>query len=273
MGYLVVRSEETKRIFLDEIAVLLIENPAVSMTGCLLQTLAEKKIKVIFCDNKRSPYGELIPYYGCHDASKKLKQQIEWSEENKAFCWAVIIAQKIRKQADHLLLRGKKKEAEILEEYITQIVPGDATNREGHAAKVYFNALFGKDFKRSDENHPINMALNYGYSILLSAFNRAVSCAGYTTQIGIHHDNIYNFYNLSSDLMEPYRILIDRIAVETEIQELDKDLRYEFVKVLNQEVKINNTRQTVLNSIDLYTRSIFQGLNTGEMDGIKFYSL
>ena len=32
MGYLVVRGLETKRVLLDEIAVLLIENPAVSMT-------------------------------------------------------------------------------------------------------------------------------------------------------------------------------------------------------------------------------------------------
>ena len=34
MGYMVVRGEETKRVFLDEIDILLIENPAVSLTGC-----------------------------------------------------------------------------------------------------------------------------------------------------------------------------------------------------------------------------------------------
>ena len=37
MGFMVVRAEETKKIFLDEIAILLIENPAVALTGCLLQ--------------------------------------------------------------------------------------------------------------------------------------------------------------------------------------------------------------------------------------------
>ena len=55
MGYLVVRSLETKRVLLDEIAVLVIENPAVSLTGFLLAALTEKKIKVIFCDTKRNP--------------------------------------------------------------------------------------------------------------------------------------------------------------------------------------------------------------------------
>lgn len=39
MGYMVIRGEETARIFIDEIAVLMIENPAVSMTGCLLSDL------------------------------------------------------------------------------------------------------------------------------------------------------------------------------------------------------------------------------------------
>lgn len=42
MGYLVVRGEDVKRIYLDEIGLLLIENPAVALTGCLLSALTEK---------------------------------------------------------------------------------------------------------------------------------------------------------------------------------------------------------------------------------------
>ena len=81
MGYLVVRGEETKRVFIDEIAILLIENPAVSLTGCLLEALNEKKVKVIFCDSKRSPMAELVPYYGGYDAARKLKAQIAWDAD------------------------------------------------------------------------------------------------------------------------------------------------------------------------------------------------
>lgn len=48
-GYLVVRSEDMiSRIHLDEINVLIIENTAVSITGCLVTALSEKKIKVIY---------------------------------------------------------------------------------------------------------------------------------------------------------------------------------------------------------------------------------
>ena len=78
MGYMVVRAEETKKIFLDEIALLLIENPAVALTGCLLNALSEKKIRVIFCNAKRNPDAELVPYYNSYDCSRKIKAQINW---------------------------------------------------------------------------------------------------------------------------------------------------------------------------------------------------
>lgn len=37
----------------------------------------------------------------------------------------------------------------MLSGYTEQIELADTTNREGHAAKVYFNALFGMEFTRS----------------------------------------------------------------------------------------------------------------------------
>ena len=62
MGFMVVRAEETKKIFLDEIAILLIENPAVSLTGCLLEALMEKKVRVVFCDARRMPNEDLCEF-------------------------------------------------------------------------------------------------------------------------------------------------------------------------------------------------------------------
>ena len=60
MGYMVVRGEKVHRVFLDEIAMVIIENPAVAMTGCLLSELMERKIKVILCDSRHTPQGELV---------------------------------------------------------------------------------------------------------------------------------------------------------------------------------------------------------------------
>ena len=81
----------------------------------------------------------------------------------------------------------------MLSGYTEQIELADTTNREGHAAKVYFNALFGMEFTRSADI-AINAALNYGYSMILSAFNREISANGYLTQLGIFHNNMFNHF-------------------------------------------------------------------------------
>lgn len=272
MGFMVVRGEETKKIFLDEIAVLLIENPAVALTGCLLEALVAKKIRVIFCDAKRTPNAELVPYYSSYDCSRKIKVQFGWNVDIKGAVWADIVAEKIRKQADFLSELQKNKEASLLRSYLSQIEPYDATNREGHAAKVYFNALFGMDFTRSEEN-TTNAALNYGYGILLSAFNREIVAHGYLTQLGIFHDNMFNHFNLSCDLMEPFRILVDRKVQAMKISDFTSDEKHAIVDILNATVVINQTKQTVLNAVKYYCRSVFDALNEGDLSLIQFYSL
>lgn len=269
---MVVRDSETRRIFLDEIAILLIENPAVSLTGCLLEALIEKKIRVIFCDTRRSPIAELVPLHGSHNSSDRIRTQIQWSKESKAWLWQAIIREKIRQQATHLKELNHLREYELLCDYIEQVQPLDATNREGHAAKVYFNALFGMDFIRSADR-PENAALNYGYSILLSAFNREIVASGYLTQLGIFHDNQFNHFNLSSDLMEPFRILVDRKVVELQPQKLERKEKHALWEILSDTVRINQSRQLVLNAIRIYCTHIWEALSTGDPDHAVFYEM
>lgn len=272
MGYLVVRGEETHRIFLDEIAILLIENPAVSLTGCLLEALVERKVRVIFCDARRSPMAELAPHHGSHDSTRKFRLQLEWTETIKGTVWSAIVAEKIAQQSAFLAERHKQRESLLLESYLSQIEFQDATNREGHAAKVYFNALFGMDFTRHAED-PVNAALNYGYSLLLSAFNREITAFGYLTQLGLHHDNTFNPFNLSSDLMEPFRVLIDRRVLSLEFGEFDKSVRLALVNVLNDEVTIRNSKQTVLNAIRIYVKSVLDALHENDLSQLSFYQI
>lgn len=271
MGYMVVRSAEVKRVFLEEIAVLVIENPAVSMTGCLLEALVAQKIRVIFCDAKRNPISELVPHHGCHDSTARIRAQIQWDDGVKGVVWQYIVREKIHKQAALLQDLGKNRECALITSYIEQVVPHDATNREGHAAKVYFNGLFGMEFTRSIDS-PINAALNYGYSIILSAFNRELSVLGCLTQLGIFHDNRFNHFNLSCDLMEPFRVHMDRKIVAMMPDRFEKDERRQLWNVLNDTVRINGARQTVLNAVRVYTRSVVDALNTNHPEKILFYS-
>lgn len=269
MGYLVVRKDDLVKIHLKEIRMLLIESTAVSLTTALLAELVQHKIKVIFCDQKRLPCSELMPYYGSHDTSAKIREQIAWSKEDKSLIWTEIVTEKIRKQAE-LLAELDKPEHRLLEEYLTSVEIGDTTNREGHAAKVYFNALFGKDFSRSTENN-INAALNYGYSILMSSFAREIVANGYMTQIGLFHDNMFNPFNLASDLMEPFRPIVDRKVLKMNLDYFESEQKMQLVDLLNCEVTINNRTEYVNNAIKLYCKSVFNALNDKDISLLQFY--
>ena len=166
----------------------------------------------------------------------------------------------------------RKEESELLSLYLKEIDWNDATNREGHAAKVYFNALFGLDFTRTEDNF-INAALNYGYSIILSAFTREIVANGYLTQLGIFHDNMFNQFNLASDLMEPFRVLVDREVFSMKLVKFEHEDKMQLVNILNHEVEIDGKIQYVNNAIKIYCKSIFDALNEDDSSLIRFYKV
>lgn len=271
LGYMVVRNEEVTKIHLGEISTVLIESTAVSITTSLLAELTKKKIKVIFCDEKRNPSSELIGYYGSHDTSNKVRKQIQWNCSIKDAVWTEIVTEKIRKQKELLEYLGKE-ESGVLQSYLNEICWKDETNREGHAAKVYFNLLFGKNFIRGEKDD-INISLDYGYSIILSTFNKEIVSKGYITPIGINHKNEYNQFNLSCDLMEPYRPLIDEIVYNNINNAFNKTQKYKLIDVLNQIIVLNNKEQYVSNAIPIYIQSVFNTLENIKESKVYNYEI
>lgn len=269
LDYLVVRQEEITRIHLSEVSVLMVESTAVSLTAALLNELTKRKIKVIFCDEKRNPSSELISYYGSHDTSAKIRKQIEWTAEMKLMVWTEIMTEKIRKQME-LLKDLEKEERHLLKEYLEEIQPGDLTNREGHAAKVYFNALYGMQFTRTADI-PYNAALNYGYSLILSVCNREITANGYITQLGLFHNNMFNQFNLGSDLMEPFRILVDEEVYRMKPEKFEHDEKMRMVNILNREVVIDGKRNYLNYAIKIYCKSVFDAMNERDISLIRFY--
>jgi CRISPR-associated endonuclease Cas1 subtype II len=178
---------------------------------------------------------------------------------------------KIQKQAD-VLREFNHEEYHMLEQYINQLELGDKTNREGHAAKVYFNALFGKEFIRGNDD-AVNASLNYGYSIILSAFNRVITASGYITQIGIFHNNMFNCFNLACDLMEPFRPLVDKTVLNMKPKKLEWQEKEKLINILNEEVTICGKKQHCMNAIDMYAKSVFSAIEEKDTSLIKFYEL
>ena len=269
MGYLVIRRDDVKKIHIKDIDLLIIESTAVSLTAALLSELVKHKVKVIFCDEKRLPSSELMPYYGAHDSSRKIRKQIRWIDDIKKEVWTEIVKEKIRQQAKVLADVGRS-EAKMLYDYIDEITFADASNREGHAAKVYFNALFGMEFYR-EKDCAINAALNYGYTILLSSFSRVVVANGYITQLGVNHTSVFNQFNLASDLMEPFRPLVDRVVLNMQPEYFDFEEKMQLVNVLNQTVYVKTREELVSNAIAIYCKSVFDAIDDNDTSLIRFY--
>ncbi len=269
MGYMVARSvDKTSKVYIDEISVLVIETTACSITAALMNELIKKKVKVIFCDEKHNPSHELTSLYGSHDCSLKLKMQIAWSASAKSAVWTAIVGEKIKNQSLLLKSLGHEQYA-LLESYIDELEFNDQTNREGHAAKVYFNALFGKSFSRSGDDS-INAMLNFGYSLLLSIFNREVVCSGYLTQLGLFHDNRFNQFNLSCDLMEPFRPYVDALVVHTQPNQFDKEEKIKTYNLLNKGILIDGKRNTLLNGIKIFCKSSFDAIEQCDISLVRF---
>ncbi len=272
IGYIVIRDEvETKKIFLNEISTLILETTAISITTALLCELIKNKINVILCDEKRNPLCEVLSLYGSHNTSLRVKAQTNWDLYTKQTVWTEIVYQKILNQSKILKKYGLDEYA-LLQKYLEEIAFYDETNREGHSAKVYFNALFGKGFSRSKDCN-INAALNYGYNILLSTFNREIILNGYLTQLGIFHDNMYNKFNLSSDLMEPFRVIIDECVYNMDLTKFERNEKLQIVNLLNKEVIIEGKRQYLNNAIKIYCKSVLEAITDRDISLISFIEI
>ena len=255
-------ASRTELIHLSEVDILLLETTDIVLSTMLIKRLVDENILVIFCDDKRLPTAYLMPYYGRHDSSLQLSRQITWNEEAKAQVWTTIIAQKILNQAFYLGSCGFLEKSQSVIDLYHGLDLFDPSNREGHAARIYFNTLFGNDFSREQDND-VNAALDYGYTLILSMFAREIVLSGCMTQFGLKHANQFNQFNLASDIMEPFRPIIDRIVYENRSSSFVK-IKRELFTIFSDTFHYNDKDMYLSNIISDYTKKVIQALNQPE---------
>ena len=255
-------ASRTELIHLSEVDILLLETTDIVLSTMLIKRLVDENILVIFCDDKRLPTAYLMPYYGRHDSSLQLSRQITWSEEAKAQVWTTIIAQKILNQAFYLGSCGFLEKSQSVIDLYHGLDLFDPSNREGHAARTYFNTLFGNDFNR-EQDSDINAALDYGYTLILSMFAREIVLSGCMTQFGLKHANQFNQFNLASDIMEPFRPIIDRIVYENRNSSFVK-IKRELFTIFSDTFHYNDKDMYLSNIVSDYTKKVIQALNQPE---------
>lgn len=210
-GQLIVHTREApemqQSVPIEDIGFVVLEHPQTSVTLPLLNALSDNNVAVIFCGENRLPNAMLMNLDSNKTQGESYRAQIDASEPLKKGLWRQIVEAKIRNQA--ALLGKLGRDGDKLKPYYRNVKSGDADNREGIAARIYWAELFGRDFVRAREGKAPNNLLNYGYTILRAAVARALMGSGLFPAFGIFHRNRYNAFPLADDVMEPYRPYVD----------------------------------------------------------------
>ena len=260
MQMMIVQTRDgINQIPIEDINLLLVSTTQAVITSALISKLAQNQTKVIFVDEKGNPIVETAVYYPGARNMAKLTQQFSWDDHLKELLWTRIVSQKIKNQI--AVLANYHLNKDEVQSELDQLEINDESNREAIAARKYFMLLFDKNFVRRDTS-TINAALDYGYAILLSSFNREIAMNGYLTYFGIHHCSQENQFNLASDLMEPFRPFVDYwVKAHAKIKELTPDIKYGLVELLSLEIKFNGKKTLLTNAITVYVRECLKFLS------------
>lgn len=264
-----VAQEEEHLIPLNQIRSVIMEAQDVSISVKAVAELTKAYVQLVVCDEKHNPLCEIAPYHIHTRSSANLYRQIRWADDRKDRLWAEIVRQKLRNQME-LMEAVKPGSGKLMKLLFDRIKPGDTQNCEATGAGYHFRTLFGYTFSRRSAGCPANAALNYGYAILLSSVNRALAVYGYKSELGIHHCSDVNPFNLSCDMMEPFRPLVDAIAlsIDNDEDELTFENRQKLIAWQYDTVLLDNYHYSVHDAIDLFVKDCLDYMN-GETDRVR----
>ncbi|GAB1255515.1 type II CRISPR-associated endonuclease Cas1 [Aurantivibrio plasticivorans] len=276
-GFLVVMcaEEELGRVTIDELCCLILTAEQATLSKPVMVRLAEEGIPIVICGKNYHPISLTLPYSAHHVSTKILRQQIDASVPLKKRLWQMLVARKIEHQA--LVLENLDADEVVIKQLAkmsSKVGSGDSQNIEAQAAKVYWRAILGAEFRRnSDGEDFINASLNYGYSIIRAACARAVVAAGLTPSLGVYHKNQGNPFCLVDDLMEVYRPLVDFMVIKLpKNKSVTPDEKRLLAKLLQADIKTNDAMTTVTGSMQKLAFSLVKSYQVKEV-GLKLPTL
>jgi CRISPR-associated protein Cas1 len=263
---LVISFKEIEReptsVPIEDVGCVIIENQRVSITIPLLNALTDNNVQVVFCNEHFMPNSMLLNLDNNITQGETLRNQMAASEPLKKQMWKQIVEAKIKNQSR--LLDKTAHNGAILRSYYQNVKSGDTDNREGIAARLYFQELFGNDFIRDRQMPGINALLNYGYTILRAAVSRSLVASGLFPAIGIYHHHRSNAFPLADDMMEPYRPYVDEIVYEMACEDM---------MVLNQTAKTKLINVLYVDTeFEKVTRPLSVGLSLSSASLVKCYA-
>lgn len=249
---LVIEQEQTAHVPFEDIAIIVLHHREITLTHPVLAACADYGISLFATGDNHQPNGVFLPYLQHSRTTRMMRLQLGLDKPTAKRAWAEIIRIKIRNQAECLRLRNAKDEDRLLS-YARRVRSGDTDNLEAQASAIYFRALFGNNFDRSQQRWT-NAALDYGYSIFRGAIARALVAHGFLPTIGLFHRSEQNAFNLADDVIEPFRSIVDlhvsKFAAPLEEDELSPKDKGDLVALLNVDVGMPRGVMSSLSSIE-----------------------
>ena len=269
------KDAEVIKVPIDDISVIILEVHQVTITSALMSRLTESNIVLFTCDKTHTPNGVFIPFHQHSRYAQVAHKQIAWSEPFKKRVWQKIVSRKVQNQSSTLAYMGKAK-VQQLEAYAKNVKSADSTMVESAAARIYFVALFGNSFNRRDESDWRNSALNYGYALIRGAISRSLAAHGFLPAFGLFHHSTLNAFNLSDDIIEPYRAFVDVVVSEQYENFIElPDTRFlpehkvELYQLFTMKTIIDGVSTTLLNSIEVCVTSLMNATLEKDVSFLK----
>lgn len=268
-----IHKGENKYILpLSDIGIIVLDGMTTSITTRLLSVCSSYNVALVICDKKHLPVGIYLSFNQHSRTVKIINKQIKWDNNKKRNLWKKIIKYKISNQNEIMYYYTLNKERYLLlKGYIKNVKAGDETNREGHAAKVYFNTLFGNDFYRGADCVE-NAMMNYGYAVVRAYIARVITSYGYNPGLGIFHKNEYNAFCLADDILEVFRPIVDAYVVSyllnnKTVEFLSQEIRAYLINILSKRVSFEGKYQKISTVINKFTLQCFDILDPDEDKG------
>lgn len=266
MNNLVVQNRDGQHtIPLEDIDTLILDSTQVVITSAILAELAKRQVALIYTGLDHQPVGICQSLSNSNRTAQRLRRQYQWSQARIQSAWTKIVFSKICNQQQVLHYLGMNDRD--IQRDLDQLELNDVSNREAVAARHYFTSLFGQAFARKNDD-ALNSALNYGCAILLSIVDREIVANGYLTELGIHHTSVKNPYNLGSDLMEPFRPVLDQWLSQQRFNALTPDVKYLLADTLNIVITFNGKQELLRNAIAIHVANCLRYLSE-ETDELK----
>lgn len=270
-GFLIVseQRQEVGRVPLDDVAAVIVHAHGVTWSTSLAVALAERGAPLVLCGPNHAPVGVFLPLDGHHSQNARMRAQWDAGKPLAKQLWSRVVTSKIRWQAAVLEATGRERAA--LDMLLRRVRSGDPDNIEAQAARRYWPLLMGADFRRDRDAPDVNSLLNYGYTVMRSLVARSVVAAGLHPSIGIHHANRGNAFALADDLVEPFRPLVDLLALklsEKDLASVDPETKRAVAGLIALDLPGPDGVTTVAVAAQKLAQSLARAFETGDASAL-----